>query len=543
VTPGDDRIETRIYAVKRYLFRLGHAARSGRFATSVEQLVVGLAPVMGWGRVPRDRSERARFVRAHRKSVQRWLDDLQAAGIVAHVPERDGRGQWWRTQIVLLAAGDPTVQELRIARVRARGWRRRERARRRARRVASSLAAIRARSGVPGCPSRARVARARGRVLHELRRRATVEAQIARAGELHEARGLLTHPFGAPPTSAETSGSPKRSRRSATPGSAAPLVWCAAQALMENGALVERTGAPADAAGAQAAVPARPASKECSEGIERLSPGDFDALVLRRVEARELQAAWRASEIRVQASQRAADVRAWPTDRACPLGRLREAWVVHRYGLARVAESGAAAAGPMRPAVERLVRRAIALYEAHAEQRPPGWPSGGAAALCALGAQGRADWLAGDVARLLMLAKAMRATALEHDADRLGRARSRAAKRQAPPEGRIVFRTSRPRLESAEQRRQRVRDAVLLAGGDPAAWPNADLALEHIPALRAASTSGPQLVDRDSYAELDGVGARVTRYRAELARGDWQLPHHCTATPDPPTNPQEASTT
>jgi len=119
LTPGDDRIETRIYAVKRYLFRLGHAARSGRFATSVEQLVVGLAPVMGWGRVPRDRSERARFVRAHRRSVQRWLDDLQAAGIVAHVPERDGRGQWWRTQIVLLAAGDPTAQELRIARVRA----------------------------------------------------------------------------------------------------------------------------------------------------------------------------------------------------------------------------------------------------------------------------------------------------------------------------------------------------------------------------------------------------------------------------------------
>ena len=104
VTPGDDRIETRVYAVKRYLFRLGHAARSGRFATSVEQLVVGLAPVMGWGAVPRGGSERARFVRAHRKSVQRWLDDLQAAGVVAHEPERDNLGRWWRTQIVLLAA-------------------------------------------------------------------------------------------------------------------------------------------------------------------------------------------------------------------------------------------------------------------------------------------------------------------------------------------------------------------------------------------------------------------------------------------------------
>ena len=88
-----------------------------------------------------------------------------------------------------------------------------------------------------------------------------------------------------------------------------------------------------------------------------------------------------------------------------------------------------------------------------------------------------------------------------------------------------------------------MRDAVLLAGGDPAAWPNAALALDHLPALRAARVSGPQLIDRDSYAELDGVGARATRYRAELARGDWQLPPRQTATPDPPTNPQEALTT
>jgi hypothetical protein len=49
-TPGDDRLETRVYAVKRYAYRLGHVARSARFATSIEQLVVGLAPVMGWRR-------------------------------------------------------------------------------------------------------------------------------------------------------------------------------------------------------------------------------------------------------------------------------------------------------------------------------------------------------------------------------------------------------------------------------------------------------------------------------------------------------------
>jgi hypothetical protein len=148
VTPGDDRLETRAYAVKRYLFRLGHAARSARFATSTEQLVMGLAPVMGWGAVPRGNTERARFVRAHRKSVQRWLDDLRAAGVVAHEPERDEHGRWWRTQVVLLDAPQPAREELRAAGERARGWRARERARRRRRRP-SRLAGIRARAAVP----------------------------------------------------------------------------------------------------------------------------------------------------------------------------------------------------------------------------------------------------------------------------------------------------------------------------------------------------------------------------------------------------------
>ena len=171
----------------------------------------GLAPVMGWGASHAIVHERARFVRAHRKSVQRWLDDLQAAGMVAHEPERDGRGQWWRTQIVLLAA--PATRRrtsCAVARVRARGWRRRERARRRARRARRALAAIRA----PQRRPEPRVTRARLRApgvasVHE-RAAARPSSADRRAGELREGRGLLTHPFGAPPTSAETSGSPKR---------------------------------------------------------------------------------------------------------------------------------------------------------------------------------------------------------------------------------------------------------------------------------------------------------------------------------------------
>ncbi len=65
---------------------------------------------------------------------------------------------------------------------------------------------------------------------------------------------------------------------------------------------------------------------------------------------------------------------------------------------------------------------------------------------------------------------------------------------------------------------------MLLAGTNPAAWPNADLALRHHPALRATAANGPRLVDPDRLDELDGIGARAARYRDQLTRGHWQLP-------------------
>ena len=178
------------------------AARRG-YATSIEQLVVGLAPVMGWGPVPRDRAGRARFVRAHRRSVQRWLDDLQAAGLVAHEPERDGDGLWWRTQIVLLPAPPPEAVELQRARpacARLAG------ARARAARAAAGGAEP---GRDPGAQRGARIAHA-GAARREARaspRTSVAAAPRRRRRSLHAAAlrsvcGDLTHPFGAPPTSA-----------------------------------------------------------------------------------------------------------------------------------------------------------------------------------------------------------------------------------------------------------------------------------------------------------------------------------------------------
>jgi hypothetical protein len=73
-----------------------------------------------------------------------------------------------------------------------------------------------------------------------------------------------------------------------------------------------------------------------------------------------------------------------------------------------------------------------------------------------------------------------------------------------------------------------------LSGGDPAAWPNADLAGESL------GLSAPALTRPDPFDELDGRGARVHRYRAELATGRFALPPDRAALPYTP-RPKEAS--
>ena len=48
-----------------------------------------------------------------------------------------------------------------------------------------------------------------------------------------------------------------------------------------------------------------------------------------------------------------------------------------------------------------------------------------------------------------------------------------------------------------------------------------------MPALRAAPAVA--LLEPDRFEELDGFGARATRYRTELACGRWQLPRDFSA--------------
>jgi hypothetical protein len=142
----------------------------------------------------------------------------------------------------------------------------------------------------------------------------------------------------------------------------------------------------------------------------------------------------------------------------------------------------------------------------------------------------------------------MRALAQLEDPARVERARRRARARRAPTSTRFVFRrpidsSATRRVETAEARRRRVRDAVLRLGHDPAAWPNAALALEFLP-ITPSGGGAVRLLGEESCEELDGTGARAARYRSELERGRWRLPDHWPRTGAPhgtPITPEEGA--
>ncbi|MGZ4288124.1 MAG: hypothetical protein ACXVW5_28495, partial [Solirubrobacteraceae bacterium] len=202
----DARLETSVIAVLAYLWRRGRGEKwagcrgSARYGCSLAQLVIGLAPIMGWKGIP-DRGDEqavARFVKRHRKSVQRWLDWLQLAGLVSHTPQQDEEGFWWRTIIQLHAAPQLPAELLQEAVERRAGWPARER-RRNARGRVRNLTAILRRARLTKTQRRSRgIARRRELARHAERQR--VRAQVAQS-LADAAKTHVTHPFGASTTS------------------------------------------------------------------------------------------------------------------------------------------------------------------------------------------------------------------------------------------------------------------------------------------------------------------------------------------------------
>jgi hypothetical protein len=565
VTAGDDRLETDVYAVKRLLYRLGHAERSGRFALSLDQFVAACARVMPWGPVPaRGGQERERFFRRHRASVQRWLSWLDDAGVIKVAPEKDSKGYWWRTVIELRGRLEVDFDALQAARTRMNGWAGRDRRRRaKACPPRRSLAAIRRKASKPQRRTWAALGRSRVRRVHEQRRRAAVEEAIAEATE----RCLfiekdLGHPYGAPPSEADNTLSSKAlTGCEAASGSVFDTASSSRFTLESVDALSNLDGRActrsAQAATASKTHRERQSTERTGAPASGRVPEPSLQTIERHVAQRREQTRW-GEELAVRQARRAAErVWSWPVGRPVALGVLAEAWALARHGERRVAESwGRVGAGPLGRVTARQAAVAIELYEAFAAQRPPGWPDTGPAALLVLAARGRAATLRGDLATLLILAKGMRAVALHADPERVARARRRALKRAMPKNVRFAFRTvarapTADWPEPAEHGRRRIRDAALLAGFHPGVEPDVLDALdrpvdadERLPssdgpdgykarylAWEARQRAARRVLEQRGYDpttaaqwSADGMTDRAHRYLAELEHGRWTLP-------------------
>lgn len=438
-TRGDDRLETRAYAVKRLLWRWGHAERSGHYARSIWQLVDGLAPIMGWGPVPaRDDPRRARWLRAHAANVRRWLADLQAAGIISYTGETDNLGMDWRTLITLHHAPAPPAEQLGVARQRMASWSRRRRTAGRRRHRSDGrprgrcLEAIRRSSQPPSPAARRRLAIARCLVAHDRQRGAAVERQLAR----REQTKLRTHHLG----SSDFVGATRTLSTSASGNhdlcgdrtgvtrmraSASASAWSANRGAETASLTVVRSDAPGESTG-----------------------WDKSAL-LGRVAARLAARQPVLDIIAAQATSRALDVASGALARGWPSWRLKEAWVVWRHGATYVAEWGAAAAGPLEDGDLERLRRAVTRIERHAEARPIGFPTGGLATLAHIAAVAaerdtKPLTLHYGIRALDQLSRSMRGCATAADSGRLQHIADRARRRQLPSSGpalRFAWRT------------------------------------------------------------------------------------------------------
>jgi len=589
----DERIETSLCALDRYLWRRAHGQRSARWACSLAQLIDSpFAEVLGWRRHVRGgrvyyfyadgvtRMTRAQFIRAHRKQLQRWLDALQDCGLVRHTPERDNRGQWWRT-VIELQAVEPIADEalMRKVRRRLRGFRARERRRQARRRVDAHgvarpprrrrLDEIVRRSAKPNSATRRRLALGRQLGRHERDRRRSVEHGILIAAERRaahaaaaptragQARGHLTHPYGASPT-VKLSPQPQSITSPRIRSEVGQTAESSFIPLDQFRLLAEESGARVSdhTLAAVARFRAELLAWE-SEGVSDARTGSGCSEVVRAPRATPWRDDdWMRDRFAVQLQARAQRVLGCAVGETPTWAQLRDAWAVLRYGLDAVLDDEACdplrARGAYAPRTRRMLFAAIALYDRHVDERPEGWPASGAAALTVIAADHRPGDLAGDVVRLDQLARRMAARARYNDAERLRAAQRRAQARLSvtgpSPDLAAMLDAATPRTIDAlmarwldrrraggrvdpEQLRRELRDHLLAAGEHPGHGPAARAFVDeqeeriyrHRYAHERAGTWEADQPERSPYPP-DGMTRLQWTYNTEIADGIWRLP-------------------
>jgi hypothetical protein len=415
----DARLESSCIAVLCCLYRRARGEQwagrggSGRFGCSVAQLVMGLAPIMGWTGIPdrKDADALARFVERHRASVRRWLDWLALTGLVSHTPQQDEDGVWWRTIIELHPA--PEIDEELLGEVveRRAGWPERER-RRQARGRRRNLTAILRRARLTRVERRARGVQRRHRLTECAQRqhvREAVAESLERAAKTH-----LGHPFGVSTTSRTSPDKLLQDETSRRGLTRATTQFSKPTSTPPTSTTITEENQP--------------------ERGEKVRWTVYDKVMAIRFSRTDKE--W--EPFINSLSTRLTKLLEWPQEQLCPRRRLIEAWATAAHGPVM------AAAGARRLALWRehaehhgpRLDRALARYGRCATVRPPGWPVGPVAAFVRFLAEhtprqdGPEHGMAYDVQRFNELTKQMSAYAHYKRAEHLELAARRARRRQ-----------------------------------------------------------------------------------------------------------------
>jgi hypothetical protein len=429
------------FAELGYLRRLAAAGRAGgTVVTSFRQLVAGLAALHpawritgGEGWEDRDR---------HHRAVRRRLDALQAMGLLRWRVGTDLEGEERRTELELRPAPDDvSPEELQAAARHLERWQARY----------GPALNTGSKTGIRNAAGHGRPLSASERQRRGCQRvRAAAASRRVRAGS----QSKTAPPYGAPvkpennlPVNTNVSELREACQRT-------NVTRASAHAASSLSAALEASETAGGGEEESAAVEPGQGSLEGAAGSPETCGGlawDPGALVA-RMRAREAERRPVLEAIAVQANARAVEVAGWGLERAWPLGRLREAWVVARYGPTAAANSGPTGAGPLYPDDYARLRRAVARYERNSAAAPDGYPAGGLGALLHLAALAGAGELAGGprtlryaIGALDQLSRRMRAVATADSAKHAQRAGERARRRRepAPRALQLVFRSSR----------------------------------------------------------------------------------------------------
>jgi hypothetical protein len=420
------------WAELAYLHRLAAGGRhGGTVATSIRQLVTGVAPLHPAWKLSGDRWEdRDR----HHGAVRRRLSTLAAAQLLRWRVGLDENLEERRTELELLAVPELRDEELATAATRLARWEARYGPQLN---TSSPIAISDVKQAAAPLSEAERQRRGRERARH---------TASARRG-VRGSQTITAPPFGAPPTSENSNQEPSSNQT--------PL-----RNAYQHRTRV-RAHAPASRSNANPAPAPPDKAAPNNQGSKASGPSnDWQQEILKRVEARR-----DTFELRErQASQRALEVARWTIARHWPSGRLKEAWVVARHGATEAALHGGRAAGPLAreqtgdswqrraPRDDYLaLRRAVARYERNHAAAPDGYPAGGLAALLHLGVLARESgerdgpmYLAYAIGALDQLSRRMRALNTAHSAQRNARQVARANARHATPKdsGPLTFRTT-----------------------------------------------------------------------------------------------------